>query len=122
MINKKKLFILGVIAGICGLFIKLILRPFVYTYKIGDFGINGFLPSFFSVLCLCLVIAAIKKKDEVSSLSFVALGNMVYELEQIFTSRTFDYKDLIAIFLGYSLSLTILFHHKKTKAIKSDST
>lgn len=72
-----------------------------------DYGINGFLPSFFTVLALCLIGASIWSKKPKIVMLFATIGQTIYELEQLITSMTFDYKDIAAIGVAYGMALLI---------------
>lgn len=39
---------------------------------------------------------------------FLALGSLAYEIEQIFSARVFDFKDIAAIVIAFFISIVIL--------------
>jgi hypothetical protein len=55
----------------------------------------------------CFIAAAFSKKEPFIKMIAIALGSITYELEQIFTDRTFDIKDLIAVMVAFVTSIFI---------------
>ena len=107
MTNKNTTLSIGVLFGIFGFASKLLYRPFILTNHVNDFGINEFAPSFFYTAGMCLIAAAFSKKEPFIKMIAIALGSITYELEQIFTDRTFDIKDLIAVMVAFVTSIFI---------------
>ena len=105
--NKNKLLIISLLSGFIGFLIKLIYRPLIIENKINDFGIHGFSPSLFYTLGFCLFIAFWLKKGHIKAMIFCTIGILAYEIEQIWTTRTFDYLDTAAIIFGLGLSILI---------------
>ncbi|MRT94056.1 hypothetical protein [Ancylomarina sp. 16SWW S1-10-2] len=117
-LNKKILLIYGIIASVMGFFTKLILRPLVHQYEINDFGFNGYGPNLFMAIGMTMFAAYFTKKKPIVTMASVSLGILAYETEQIWTSKTFDYADIIATLLGFGLSVLILNVTSKKSRIK----
>lgn len=65
----------------------------------------GAAPSFFYTLGMLLICFALVNKHTRQSCFCVFLGSLIYEFSQLTESsgRTFDFLDVIAIFLAYAL-------------------
>ena len=115
-LNKRILLIYGIIATTMGFFTRLILRPLVHQYEINDFGFNGYGSNLFTAIGLTMFAAYFAKNNPIVIMASVTLGILAYETEQIWTSKTFDYVDIIATLLGFGLSVLILIvTSKKTR-------
>ncbi len=104
---KDKLLFISLLIGVLGFFVKLAYRPYILSNAIDDFGIQGFLPTLFYVVGICLFITFLTNKNQVIAMGYGALGALAYEFEQIWTSRTFDFLDLFMVFAGYGVSVFI---------------
>ncbi len=93
--------------GLIGILVKTLYRPLILEFKINDFGINGFSPNLFYTISACLFAAYWIKKGHIKTMLFVTIGILVYEFEQIWTSRTFDFFDVFATLIGFGISATI---------------
>lgn len=109
MNNKNyELRSIGILMGVMGFVSKLIYRPFILTNNINDIGINEFAPSFFYTAGICLIGAGYSTKTQKKTMIFLALGSLAYEIEQIFSARVFDFKDIAAIVIAFFISIVIL--------------
>ena len=117
--NNNKIRLLGIMMGILGFASKLIYRPFVLTNNVNDIGINEFAPSYFYTAGICLIGASFSKKNKKNTMIFLALGSLSYEIEQIFSERIFDFKDIAAIVIAFFTSIIILkIYESKEKNFK----
>ena len=105
--SNKVTLTIGIIFGLLAFVAKLVYRPIVNRFDFHDYGINGFLPSFFTVLALCLIGASVWSKNPKTVMLFATIGQLIYELEQIITERTFDLKDLASIAVAFGIALLI---------------
>ena len=105
--NRNKLLYISLIFGLIGVLIKLVYRPWIVDNKINDFGIHGFSPSLVYTIGICLFTAFLLNKGHVKAMIFCAIGAMTYEIEQFWTTRTFDYLDVLATIIGFGLSILI---------------
>jgi hypothetical protein len=101
------LLYLSLCSGIMGLIVKLLYRPWIVTNNINDFGINGFAPNFIYTIGICLFASFFVKRGQIKAMVFVAIGVLVYEAEQFWTSRTFDYLDILATIIGLGAAIFI---------------
>ncbi len=62
---------------------------------------------------MCFFVVWFINKKQLQAMIAVTLGSLVYEVEQIWTKRTFDYMDLIAIITGFLLALIIFKTNEK---------
>lgn len=99
--NNRIYFSIFVIVSILlATFIKLYFRPYYsgdnHFYKL----FLGSLPNFFYVLGFSFIYplfkGSISFKQHVIAVFFITLGTIAYEIEQLWTERTFDYLDIIA--------------------------
>ncbi|MGM0582768.1 MAG: hypothetical protein ACQETL_18985 [Bacteroidota bacterium] len=106
---KKKdiLIICSLLAGLLGFLVKIIYRPLIVENNINDYGFQGFAPNLFYTIGACLFAAYWVKKGQIKTMIFVTVGVLVYETEQIWTSRTFDYLDVLATIIGLGISIPI---------------
>lgn len=117
--NDKKvvLFYFGLLFGSLGVLSKIVYRPIIINSKINDLGIQGFAPNLFEALSLCLFAAYLTRKNHITTMIFVSCGILAYEIEQIWTSRAFDYLDIIATIMGLVISILIFNRYAKRKRI-----
>lgn len=110
---NKKFLIIGITCTILG-FLSKVIREYIYDNNVNDYGVFGSLPSFFYIVGLIFLIIAIFKVNienrGIGLIVCVTLGALVYEVEQLFSSRVFDIKDVIATVVGAIISL-ILYKH-----------
>ena len=104
--KKRVILIISISAGILG-FISKLIRPWIINNEINDFSINEYAPSFFYIVGFCLFGAFVQNKKEERTMLFIAIGALIYELEQYWTSRTYDYKDILATVCGFCISILI---------------
>ncbi|OFI07637.1 VanZ like family protein [Clostridium acetireducens DSM 10703] len=101
---KKIYLIIAVINTILGFISKSSYRNYIYNNNINDFGIADSAPNFFyiigAVFFILYVSQKIDKKAIKSTILACSAGTLIYELEQYYTSMTFDIKDIIATILG----------------------
>ena len=104
--NKKQtLIIIGTVAALLGFVSKIFYRSWVINNQIDDYGIQGFAPSFFYVIGVCLLMAGSSNKNYIKNMVLAAAGATAYELEQYYTSMVFDYMDLLATGVGLCLAI-----------------
>ena len=116
--NSYRLLLLSLLAAFMVFFIKLVIRPLVVENNINDFGFHEFSPNLFYTIGMCLFAAFWVKKGQIKTMIFVTIGILIYETEQIWTSRTFDYLDIIATIVGLGISVLIV----SGKAKKCDNS
>ena len=105
--NKKILLYFSISFGIIGLLSKIIYRPFILNSQINDFIFQGFAPNLFATLSLCLFASFLTKTGTIKTMIFVTIGLLAYEIEQYWTSRTFDILDVVATIIGLVISILI---------------
>ena len=66
------------------------------------------MPSFAAVLGLSMIPIIINSKKPLNAILGIATGLIIYELEQFYTSRTFDINDIAAIILGTIIGYFII--------------
>lgn len=105
--SKSVLLYLSLFFGLIGVLIKVIYRPWIINNSINDLGISGFAPNFIYTTGICLFASFIVKKGHINTMIFCSLGVLAYETEQILTSRTFDYHDILATIIGLVFAIFI---------------
>jgi len=68
-----------------------------------DFSFQEFAPNLFAALSLCLFASFFTKTGTIKTM----IGLLAYEIEQYWTSRTFDKLDIIATIIGLVISILI---------------
>ncbi len=101
------LLYLSLLFGFIGVLVKLLYRPWINNNNINDFGFNGFAPNFIFTIGICLFVSFFVTKKTVSIMIFSTVGILLYETEQILTSRTFDYLDVLATIIGLVAAISI---------------
>ncbi len=86
---------------------KLIYRPFIVDNNISDLGFHNYAPNLFYTLGICLIIPQFVKQRQIRSMIYTTLGVLTYELEQVWTNRTFDLLDIIATLVGFGIAVFI---------------
>lgn len=104
---RLKLFYSSLFFGIIGIIIKVLYRPWVIDNNINDFGFNGFAPNLIYTTGVCLFLSIFFKKEPIKKMIFCTVGVLIYEFEQLWTSRTFDYLDIAATIFGLMFAIFI---------------
>jgi hypothetical protein len=108
---NRYLFI-SLLSGLLGFVAKLIYRPFIVSNQINDFEFHAFAPNLFYTLCLNFCIAFVVKKQKIKAMMYGTTGVLVYEFEQVWTSRTFDYLDIAATIGAFGIALLVVKKYK----------
>jgi len=109
--RSKKFYIVSfVTCFLLAIAVKIIRPIYVGSNEFLDI-LLGSSPSFFYLFGLIAAIPVIKKDMEFTSYKKVALmitlGACVYESEQIWTARVFDFYDVVATLLAITIFLVI---------------
>ncbi len=91
-----------------GFISKSFYRDYINLNHINDYGIAGFLPSYFYVAGFALLLLIRPSKHPLMLVSFVTLASVLFELKQYGSSGHFDYKDAIASIAGGLTAFIIL--------------
>ncbi|MGB5664374.1 hypothetical protein, partial [Eudoraea sp.] len=96
MKQENKIFgIIGFLAVLMGFLSKVIYRDFINLNEINDYGIAGFLPSYFYVLGFSLLLLIRPTKHSKKIVLIVTIASILFELKQWSTSGKLDLKDII---------------------------
>jgi len=110
--NSRSYFALIIIASfLIATLIKLYLRPYYsgsnHFYKL----LLGSLPNFFYTLGFSFIYPlfshSIQLNKYILTVFFITLGTIAYEIEQLWTKRTFDYIDIIASIIAALISIVL---------------
>jgi len=110
--DKQDYLLLFILSGGFGLTAKFIRgisqveNPLVHV-------LLGSSPSFFAIIAISFLSLAYTKDKQQKGIFFVFLGSLVYEFEQIWSSRVFDIYDIIALILGYLFALAVYNYYGK---------
>ena len=97
-----------IISAILGFIAAIGVRDWVFQNNIHDFGIVGTLPSFFITFGSCFLVIRSSIKKPMQKMAIVPIITTLDEFSQIWRiNKTFDYLDLIAIIIGFSLAVTL---------------
>jgi MFS family permease len=108
---NKKSIILGLIglgATLIGFLGKAFYREYVHSHKISDFGLNGYLPSYFYVLGFSLLLLIRPTKQPKLVIAIVAAASICYEIMQYISSGRLDFPDILASVGGGLTAILIL--------------
>src|SRR6056297_3113646 len=105
--NRRIFLYLSILSGITALFIKLFYRPWINNHPINDFGWSGAAPNFLFSIGICLFIAFVSAKRTLEKMIYTTCGILLYEIEQLWSYRTFDFLDIAATLAGLGLAILI---------------
>ena len=105
--NQHIFLSISILSGITALFIKLIYRPWVNQHPVNDFGWSGAAPNFLFSLGICMFIVFVSAKRPLEKMIYNTCGILLYELEQLWSYRTFDFLDIAATLAGLGLAILI---------------
>jgi len=110
--NRRAYFAIIIIASfLIATLIKLYLRPYYFGNDHFSKLLLGSLPNFFYVLGFSFIYPLFKGlisfKQHVIAVFFITLGTIAYEIEQLWTERTFDYTDIIASIIAAIISIVL---------------
>jgi hypothetical protein len=108
MTEKSRLFgLAGLIAVILGFIGKSFYREYIKLHEINDFGIAGFLPSYFYVLGFSLLLLILPAKFPKTVILVVTSASILFELKQYFSTDILDVNDILASVAGGITSILI---------------
>ena len=101
-ITKKNITfgLIGLFAVIIGFICKTVYRDYVKSNGINDYGIAGFLPSYFYVLGFALLLLIRPFNSPKLIISIVTAASILFELNQYSSRGVFDFKDSLASIAG----------------------
>lgn len=109
MTKQSKLFgIIGFIAVVLGFTGKTCYRDYVNLSGMNDFGIAGFLPSYFYVLGFSLLLLIRPTKFPKLIISVVTIASILFEVKQFVSTSNLDLKDIMASIAGGLTGIFIL--------------
>lgn len=104
--DRQDYLVLFIFSGVLGLAAKFIRRINHVECDLARILLGSF-PSFFAVIGIAFLSLAYTKVKHQKAIFFCFLGSLIYEFEQVWSSRVFDIYDIIALLLGYLFALTI---------------
>ena len=107
---------------VIGFLSKTLYRDFVNLNGINDFGIAGFLPSYFYVLGFSLLLLMRPTEYAKIFIFIVTLASILFELKQWNSTGKFDANDMLASIAGGITAILILNLVKKRTKQKQLST
>ena len=115
MTKQSKLYgLAGLIAVCLGLIGKAWYREFINQNSINDYGIAGFLPSYFYVIGFSLLLSIRLAKNIEVVVFIVTTASILFEIKQYYTTSALDIKDIIASILGGGTALIVSNFIRKT--------
>lgn len=105
--NRSIFLYISILSGLAALFIKLFYRPRVNHHAVNNFGWSGAAPNFLFSLGICLFIAFVSAKRPLEKMIYTTCGILLYEVEQLWSYRTFDFLDIAATIAGLGLAILI---------------
>lgn len=98
----------GFCATLIGFAAKAFYRNYILSNSISDFGIQGFLPSYFYVMGFSLLLLVKPTKFPSLVIFTVALASVLFEIKQFIANRNFDWKDTLASIAGGLTALVVV--------------
>jgi len=106
---KSRIFgVIGLISTIIGFSGKAFYRDFINANGIYDYGIAGFLPSYFYVLGFSLLLLIRPAKHPIVDVVIVTIASIFYEIKQYFSSGLLDLPDIVASIGGGLTAILII--------------
>ena len=99
-IRNRFFGLIGLTATIIGFLCKVFYRDYINSNGIYDYGIAGFLPSYFYVAGFSLLLLMRPVKHPMLVAAIVTVASIFYEVKQYFSSGLFDFPDIIASVAG----------------------
>ena len=100
--------LLGLSAVVIGFVSKVFYRDYVNSNAIKDYGIAGFLPSYFYVLGFSLLLLIRPTRFPKLVIYIVTVASILYEIKQYVTGGIFDVKDTLASIGGGVTALLVV--------------
>ena len=98
--QQRNLAAFGLLAVILGFTGKAFYRPHIAANNMEDYGIAGFLPSYFYVIGFSLLLLVRPNRYPLLLIALVALASVLFELYQWEQSGNFDLYDTLASIAG----------------------
>jgi hypothetical protein len=92
--------ITGLLSVIFGFLGKTVYRDFIISKNVNDYGIAGFLPSFFYVIGFSLLLLIRPVRFPVIIIAVVTFASVLFELNQYGSTGQFDIRDTLASIAG----------------------
>jgi len=106
--RNRLLGLIGLLAVVIGFISKAFYREYINVNEINDFGIAGFLPSYWYVLGFSLLLLIRPTRFPTLIISIVTLASMLFELKQYMSSGILDIKDILASLGGGITAILVL--------------
>ncbi len=100
--------ITGLISTIFGFLAKILYRNYITANRIDDYGIAGFLPSYFYVLGFSQLLLIKPSKNPVLVIAIVTIASVGFEFMQYRHSNHIDIQDIIASIIGGITSMIMV--------------
>lgn len=95
-----KIGVIGLFAVVSGFLCKAFYRNYININKIDDYGVAGFLPSYFYVVGFSLLLLIRPTKIPKTIVLIVTAASILFELKQWKSSGNFDLQDILASIAG----------------------
>jgi len=108
---SKKSIIFGLFgfgATIVGFLGKVFYRDYINSNRINDFGLAGFLPSYFYVIGFSLLLLIRPTNKPKVVITVVASASVCYEIMQYISTGKIDFADIFASIAGGLTALLII--------------
>jgi hypothetical protein len=109
-VSKKSIFfgLIGLGATTVGFLGKVFYRNYINANRINDFGLAGFLPSYFYVIGFSLLLLIRPTRLPKVVIAVVTSASICYEFMQYISTGKFDYADILASIAGGLTALLII--------------
>ena len=99
---------IGLLAVVIGFMGKAFYRNFIYINEIDDYGLAGYLPSYFYVLGFSLLLLIRPTKHPKAIILIATAASILFELKQWNSTGNFDLKDILASIGGGLTAILVL--------------
>jgi hypothetical protein len=111
-VNKKASIIISVFLILLSAILNITYRPYIYKNHIADYHIADTISSWLSVPAVSLLFLGIQRKNKYNFPQFIIISLIGFTFFEFFLGLTFDYYDLVALFLSAIVTYLIYFLYK----------
>jgi hypothetical protein len=116
LLSKKKIsVIISIFLVLLSGILSNTYRPYIYKNHIYDFHFADTISSWLSIPAGSLFFFGIQRKNKYSFSQFIAINLIGFTFFELFLGSTFDYYDLVALYLSAIVTYLIYFLYKLYK-------
>jgi hypothetical protein len=115
VINKKSAVSISIFLVLLSGTLNYTYRPYIYKNHIYDYHFADTFTSWISIPAASLFFWGIQRRSNYSFPQFIAINLIGFTFYELFLGHTFDYYDLVALYLSALATYLIYFWYKMMK-------